>query len=141
MKQTAIIILFFIIGVTGLSCKKYLSQVPDDRQTIEEVFQKKALSEQYLANVYSYVDDESNQWTGNPWTGNVDEMECSWAKYQIYNINVGNWSAANVPFTTWDYYYKGIRSATYFINHIGGNKEILSLNGQQLIDQYKAEAR
>jgi hypothetical protein len=127
------------------SCKKYLDQVPDDRVTIEQVFQKKGPSEQYLANVYSYVDDISQQWDGgnthNPWIGNADEVDITWSKYPIYALNIANISAGNTLFDKWGYYYKGIRSATYFINHIDGNAEILTLNGQQLIDQYKAEAR
>ncbi|MFC0513028.1 RagB/SusD family nutrient uptake outer membrane protein [Mucilaginibacter angelicae] len=123
------------------SCKKYLDQVPDDRQTIEEVFQKKGPTEQYLANVYSFIKDEGDQWGVNYWVGNTDEMEIAWAKHPIYRLNVGNWSAADAPLHTWPEYYQGVRSATYFINHIDGNKEILALNGQKLIDQYKAEAR
>ncbi|RYD95384.1 MAG: RagB/SusD family nutrient uptake outer membrane protein, partial [Sphingobacteriales bacterium] len=56
---------------TASSCKKYLDQVPDDRQTIEEVFQKKGPSEQYLANVYSFIKDEGDQWGYNYWVGNT----------------------------------------------------------------------
>jgi len=123
------------------SCSDFLDQVPDDRQTIDEVFKKKATSEQYLANVYSYIRDESNQWSNNPWTANSDELIPAWNKYATYSINVGNWDAGNSPFSFWGHYYNGIRSATFFINHIDENQEILQLNGQQLIDQYKAEAR
>lgn len=128
-----------LLCLTG--CSKYLDQVPNDRQTIEEVFQKKKPTEEYLANVYNFVRDESDQWNGNPWTGNVDEVNVAWAKWTIYQVNVGNFSPGTSPFYTWQSYYNGIRSATYFMNHIDGNKEILALDGQQLIDQYKAEAR
>ncbi|PWG80958.1 RagB/SusD family nutrient uptake outer membrane protein [Pararcticibacter amylolyticus] len=130
---------FFITGYC--SCSNFLDQVPNDRQTIEEVFQKKRPSEEYLANIYNFVPDESDQWNGHPWTGNVDEINVAWAKWTIYQLNVGNWSAGTSPFYKWQHYYNGIRSATYFMNHIDGNKEILSLDGQSLIDQYKAEAR
>ncbi|RXF67990.1 RagB/SusD family nutrient uptake outer membrane protein [Arcticibacter tournemirensis] len=134
--------IILVLFVTVLySCNNYLDQVPNDRQTIEEVFQKKRPSEEYLANVYNFVRDESDQWNGNPWTGNVDEINVSWAKWTIYQLNVGNWSPGTSPFYTWQSYYNGIRSATYFMNHIDGNQEILNLNGQELIDQYKAEAR
>jgi hypothetical protein len=144
MKHTKFTIQVFTVllfVVLAGSCKKYLDQVPDDRQTIEEVFQKKGPSEQYLANVYAYIRDEGDQWTDNFWVGNVDEMEIAWAKHPIYRLNIGNWNAADAPFHTWGQYYKGIRSATYFINHIDANAEILKLDGKQLIDQYKAEAR
>lgn len=140
MKNSVIMVVLLLLFSTG--CSKYLDQVPNDRITIDQVFQKKGASEQYLANVYSYVNDESEQWTVNPWLGNADEADVTWSKYTIHDLNVGNISAGNDLFDKWSStYYNGIRSATYFMNHIDGNAEILSLNGQQLIDQYKAEAR
>ncbi|WP_299285714.1 RagB/SusD family nutrient uptake outer membrane protein [uncultured Mucilaginibacter sp.] len=144
MKNTVIRCSMVMLTITLLfstSCKKYLDQVPNDRVTIEQVFQKKGPSEQYLANVYSYVDDLADPTNDNPWVGNADEVDVTWSKYTIYNLNIGNIGAANPLFDKWSYYYKGIRSATYFMNHIDGNAEILALNGKQLIDQYKAEAR
>jgi len=144
MKNKTIKISAVVFAVTLLcnsSCKKYLDQVPNDRITIEQVFQKKGPTEQYLANIYSYVEDQANVWGDNPWVGNADEVDVTWSKYNIYNLNIGNISASNALFDKWGYYYKGIRSATYFMNHIEGNAEILALNGQQLITQYKAEAR
>lgn len=128
-----------VLLVSG--CSKYLDQVPNDRITIDEVFRKKGPTEQYLANVYSYVDDESDQWNTFPWIGNSDEGDITWSKYTIYSLNIGNISAGNALFEKWNQYYNGIRSATYFIRHIDENIEIRSLNGQGMIDQYKAEAR
>jgi hypothetical protein len=141
-KRIAFWICLFTMCMNTWSCKKYLDQVPDDRITIEEVFQKKQASEEYLANVYSYImDSEGNQWDANPWTTTCDEIQDSWTSHACTKINLGVISSSNVPFAKWGHYYKGIRSASYFINHIDGNKEILALNGQKLIDQYKAEAR
>lgn len=141
MKSRKIIYICFLLPIFS-ACSDFLNQVPDDKITMEEVFQKKDASEKYLANVYSYIPDESEQWGNHPWTGNVDEVEVTWAKYPIYNVNNGNWGAGDVLFQTWGNYYKGIRSATYFINHIDGNTEILTnRGGQALIDRYKAEAR
>jgi starch-binding outer membrane protein, SusD/RagB family len=141
-KRFALWLCLFTMCINAWSCKKYLDQVPDDRITIEEVFQKKQASEQYLANVYSYImDSEGNQWDANPWTTTCDEIQDSWTSHACTKINLGVISSGNVPFAKWAHYYKGIRSASYFVNHIDGNKEILALNGQKLIDQYKAEAR
>ena len=97
-------------------CKKYLDQVPNDRITIEQVFQKKGPSEQYLANIYNYIPDESNQWADNPWGANSDELDATWSKYATYELNIGNISAGNALYDRWGTYYRGIRSATYFIN-------------------------
>lgn len=136
-----IIALLALASFTTTGCSKYLDQVPNDRITIEQIFQKKAPSEQYLATVYEYVDDEANQSGGVPWGADTDEMDITWSKYPTYDLNIGNISAGNPLFDKWGNYYQGIRSATYFMNHIGGNAEILALNGKQLIDQYTAEAR
>jgi hypothetical protein len=135
------LLMFATTLLFNTGCKKYLDQVPNDRITIEQVFQKKGPSEQYLAGVYTYVDDLSNIWEGTPWEGNSDEIDITFTKYPNYNLNLGNISPSNSLFNTWGNNYKGIRSATYFMNHIDGNAEILALSGQQLIDQYKAEAR
>lgn len=140
MKLRKIIYICLLLPLFS-ACSDFLNQVPDDKITMEEIFQKKYASEKYLANVYSYIPDESDQWINHPWTGNVDEVEVAWAKYPIYIVNNGNWSAGDAPYQTWGNYYKGIRSASYFINHIDGNAEILANGGQLLIDRYKAEAR
>lgn len=139
--KKSIIISAIAATVFFSGCKDYLDQVPNDRITIEEVFQKKAPTEQYLANVYSYVPDIARIWEGYPWVGTSDELDVTWTKYAPYAFNLGNISAGNVLFDNWGNLYAGIRAGTYFINHIDGNAEILALNGQQLIDQYKAEAR
>ena len=135
------LVFFTAVLLLGTSCEKYLDQVPDDRITIEQVFQKKGPSEQYLANIYSYVEDYGNMHQDAPWEGNSDEMDVTWTAYPTYALNIGNIGPSNALFDKWGNYYKGIRSATYFMNHIDGNAEILALNGQQQIDQYKAEAR
>lgn len=129
------------LALSLVSCKKYLDQVPDDRITIEEVFRKKATSEQYLANVYAYVPDEANQWENNGWLGTSDEVDVTFSGSRNYDINIGNFNASNVHFDKWQHYYNGIRAATYFMNNIDKNEEIRQLNGQQLITQYHAEAR
>ncbi len=135
------LVLLTVVILFNTGCKKYLDQVPDDRITIEQVFQKKGPSEQYLANIYNYVDDLSNVQNNTPWGGNSDEIDVTWTKYSVYDLNIGNIGPSNALFDRWNYYYNGIRSATYFMNHIDGNSEILALNGQAQIDQYKAEAR
>lgn len=130
-----------LLGILNSGCKKFLDQVPDDRINIQEVFSKKASSEQFLANVYSFVPDDSNPVSANPWIGTSDEADLTWSSSPSYQVNIGNMNASNVIYDRWGNYYQGIRSATYFINHINENVEIRTLNGQELIDQYQAEAR
>ncbi|MCK7554003.1 hypothetical protein MKQ70_02850 [Chitinophaga sedimenti] len=78
MKKSLIISAFAAAMALG-GCKDYLDQVPNDRITIEEVFKKKQGSEEYLANIYSYVPDLSMQWDGFPWVSNSDEMNVTGA--------------------------------------------------------------
>ena len=142
MKRSNFIYIVIICSlVPGTGCKKFLDQVPEDRIKIEEVFRKKRPTEEYLANIYSYVNDEANVWGDWPWVGNADEADITWSKYPIYDLNIGNMAAGSVLFDKWGHFYNGIRSATYFMQHIDNNVEIRALDGQQRIDQYKAEAR
>ncbi|MBC9913904.1 RagB/SusD family nutrient uptake outer membrane protein [Chitinophaga varians] len=128
------------------SCNKdFLNQVPDDRITIEQVFARRRYSEEYLANIYSTIPNEAYRNT-SPWEGCSDDADITYDRpgsgYDTYPINLGNWSAASGYMDTWSKYYRGIRSASYFMQHIDENKEIKELpNGQDLIDKYKAEAR
>ncbi|MEI3797518.1 MULTISPECIES: RagB/SusD family nutrient uptake outer membrane protein [unclassified Chitinophaga] len=137
--------LLAVILVIAAGCKKgFLDQVPDDRITIEEIFSRKRTTEEYLANVYSYVRDESNQWQSNPWTGASDEADMTWARsgYNSYFMNIGSWDPTSGFFDFWIDNYKGIRSATYFMENADKCQEILNQpGGADIIKRYKAEAR
>ncbi|MGX5858640.1 RagB/SusD family nutrient uptake outer membrane protein [Dyadobacter jiangsuensis] len=127
------------------SCSEdFLNQVPDDRLSIDQVFQRRTETERYLYGAYSYVRDEANQWGDNPWTGMSDEADMTWARsgYNTYFANIGSWDATSNFYNFWTHYYQGIRTATYFMQRVGENAEILRLpEGKQLITQYTAEAR
>lgn len=132
-----------IIGLmlTASSCqKKFLDQVPDDRLTIEQVFQQYTPSEQYLAEVYSYVKDESSLTNNAPWIGLSDEGDVTYDRpgYLTFLMNIGSWNAASGYYDNYyTDYYKGIRSATTFIKNIGGNPQF----SPSLIVRRTAEAR
>ena len=130
-----------LIALFTCSCQKnFLDQVPDDRLTIEKVFQQLNPSEQYLANVYSYIKDESYLTNNAPWIGLSDEGDITYDRpgYLTFLMNVGNWSAASGFYDNYfSDYYKGIRSATTFINNIGNNPQM----APNLIVRRTAEAR
>jgi hypothetical protein len=137
-----------LVLLAASSCQKnFLNQVPDDELTIDQVFQRKDLSEQYLANIYHTIAYSCLNTTGNPWVGLSDESDITYNRpdniaYASYQMNLGDWSAASDYYDNWTHYYQGIRSASYFMDHIGENKQILALpDGQSLIRQYSAEAR
>ena len=43
------------------SCDAYLDKQPDDAMTMEMIFQKRASTQKYLVNVFSYMIDESHR--------------------------------------------------------------------------------
>lgn len=128
------------------SCKKnFMDQIPDDRINIDGVFKSKNETEKYLANVFGYVRGEFNQWTNDPWVGASDEADMTWARggYNTYFMNLGAWTPSSDFFNFWSHYYRGIRSATYFLQRVDECKEMLddptvSAGGVTI---YKAEAR
>jgi hypothetical protein len=137
---------FLLAGMLGISsCSEdFLNQVPNDRLTIDQVFQRRTETERYLYGAYSYIRDESNQWQDNPWTGMSDEGDMTWARsgYNTYFANIGSWDPTSGFFNFWTHYYQGIRTSTYFMQRVGENAEILRLpEGKQLITLYTAEAR
>src|SRR5690606_17051535 len=124
------------------SCQKeFLDQVPDDRLTLEEVFNRRKLSEEWLAGTYNFIRDEAHRTNNTPWDVISDDNDVS-QRNTPFQVNLGNWNASSNYWNFWDHYYKGIRTATTFMNHIDGNEEILQeREGEALIKQRKAEAR
>ncbi|WP_418894295.1 RagB/SusD family nutrient uptake outer membrane protein [Limibacterium fermenti] len=135
--------LFFIWMLLSISScyGDFLDQVPDDSLTLEEVFNRRDLSESWLANVYSYVRDETHRTNETPWDNISDDSDVS-QRNALFRVNLGNWNAASNYWNFWDHYYKGIRSATTYINNIDGNEQILEdREGEVFIKRRKAEAR
>lgn len=122
---------------TLTACKKFLDQVPDDKQTIDDVFKKKLESEKYLAGVYSYIKSNADWNTQSPWAGLSDEADVTYNDYPTYSMNLGSWDKNRGDYNFWSNYYQGIRRASYFMQRVPENPEI----EPQLIKQYVAEAR
>jgi hypothetical protein len=143
MKKILVIAAVLVLTVTT-SCKKYLDQVPNDRLSLDETFSSRSSAEKFLANVYNNIPDEFGQ--RNPggnrnaglWTGGSDEADYDWGFVQSNDVNIGNWDA-NSGFVSdyWTNYYKGIRSASFFIANVDKVKDM----SDQLKIQYKAEAK
>lgn len=135
-------LLFITTLYLGSSCNKdFLDHVPDDMLTIEEVFNRREQSEQWLANTYNHIRDEAHRTNSTPWDVISDDADVS-QRNTPFRVNLGNWNASSNYWNFWDHYYKGIRTATTFINNIDGNEEILrDREGHTLIKRRKAEAR
>jgi hypothetical protein len=139
MKRNIIINAVFSLAVIcSLSaCKKFLDQVPNDKQNIEDVFKKKSESEKYLAGIYNYIRSNSDWNNNSPWEGLSDEIDVTYNDYPTYSMNLGQWDKNRGDYNYWTEYYQGIRRASYFMQNVPGNPEIEA----PLIKQYVAEAR
>ncbi|RQO74435.1 RagB/SusD family nutrient uptake outer membrane protein [Pedobacter sp. KBW06] len=139
MKRNIFFITVLVIAViSSLSgCKKFLDQVPDDRQTIDDVFKKRSESEKYLAGVYDYIRSNADWSLGSPWEGLSDEIDVTYNDYATFAMNTGNWDKNRGDYNFWSHYYQGIRRASYFMQRVPENPEIQP----ELIKQYIAEAR
>lgn len=143
MKRNIEILLLLISAICISGCSGFFDQVPEDRLSLEQVFQKQKYSEDFLATVYSKMIDESTVSYGIPFDACSDDLDISYDRdtYNTYKINLGNWSASSQFYDYWDGRYIGIRLATYFIQNIGNNQEMIANGRQDLIAQYTAEAR
>lgn len=110
--------LFLLIGLSGLcSCDSYLDKMNDDPLTLESVFLKRATTEQYLWNVYSFIPDErGTDMTGtSTWAATTDEAIYCYANAGFTLINNGSWNVSSSPGDgNWYTYYQGIREANIF---------------------------
>lgn len=143
MKYYVLSLLLF--GIVLPSCEDFLEQVPKDEiPSIEQVFERRKYSEEFLANIYSYIKENAHRTVSIPWDGLSDDMDVTPQRNVHEQVNKGNWNPSNTP-NQWNWYpsyYAGIRAATYFIQHIGSNTELLSTaSGPRFIVQYTGEAR
>lgn len=145
MKKTRIniaaLLLLPIMMLSAACDRDFFDQVPDDILTIEEVFNRRDLSEEWLAGVYNQIRDEAHRTNSTPWDVISDDADVS-QRNDPFRVNLGNWNAASNYWNFWTHYYRAIRSATTFINNIDGNIQILEeREGETVIRQRKAEAR
>lgn len=126
-----------LLMLSTTSCSDFLDNDPENQITMDEVFQHQKTTEEYLANVYSYMRPQ-NAWSNEaPWTAISDELDVTYPDYNVSLINLGSLTPDKGWFDTWAHYYKGIRAASYFINRVDENKEMPG----NLVQQYKSEAR
>jgi starch-binding outer membrane protein, SusD/RagB family len=137
MKNRSLISLLLTIVISASSCKKdFLDKQPDDMLTIDQVFANRKSTEEFLANVYSFMNDEGNG-DGANYTSASDEADFAETPVPGNALNMGSWGPANVPYDVWGHYYQAIRSASIFIQRVDECKELSTT----LRAQYKAEAR
>ena len=121
MKKIRLLIISIFIGLLA-SCDAYLDRQPDDPMTAENIFLKYETTLKYLVNVYSWTPNESDL-SGQVLhvAGSSDECSVAYTGryFGMYNRNMISADTYGTHrANTYDNYYKGIREATYFMQHI-----------------------
>ncbi|SDC62221.1 RagB/SusD family nutrient uptake outer membrane protein [Pedobacter soli] len=143
-------ILIYTVGALLIAgsygCKKFLNQVPDDRLTFDQMYQKKATVDQALANVYSTLPDQnqdrSASASGNigPWTAASDEADYTLPNF-TENVNSGAWDATSGQVNYhWQNYYRGIQAASSFMANVTKCTDC-NIGGIDIVNRYYNEAR
>jgi hypothetical protein len=145
MRKKILIKAFALLSAAVLtSCDSFLDVELNNQMTQDEVFSKRATTERYLTNVYSYL-PQYYDWAYGP-IGNYismsDEGQFSWTGGLPYNyLMKGSWTPSlqnsSSYYCTWSDMYKGIKQASMFMAHADECKELTK--GE--IDILKAEAR
>lgn len=129
-----------LAATTLTSCDDFLDNQPENQQTMDDVFQTRNATLNFLGNVYSYI-RMPNWWSnGNVFAGACDEIDVTYAEYEISKINLGMLAPdkeGDSYGNYWRHYYRGIRAATYFLEHIDENPELEAWE----ITKTKCEAR
>jgi len=146
MKKTLIYTVGALLLVSNYGCKKFLNQVPDDRLTFEQQYQRKNTVDQALANVYSTLpeqnQDRSASAAGNigPWTAASDEADYTLPNF-TENVNTGAWDATSGQVNYhWQNYYRGIQAASTFMANVTRCTDC-NIGGTDIVSRYFNEAR
>lgn len=146
MKRIFIYTTAFLFIAGNYGCKKFLDQVPDDRLTFTQAFEKKATVDQALANVYSTIPSQNQDrfpsQVGNigPWTAASDEADYTLANFSE-NVNTGAWDATRGEVNYhWQNFYKGIQAASTFMANVNRCTDC-NLGGIDFVGRYYNEAR
>ncbi|MGN7988306.1 RagB/SusD family nutrient uptake outer membrane protein [Pedobacter sp. 22226] len=146
MKKILIYTVAALLLVSNYGCKKFLNQVPDDRLTFDQMYEKKATVERALANVYSTLPDQDQDRSpsalGNigPWTAASDEADYTLPNFSE-NVNTGAWDAtAGQVNYHWQNYYRGIQAASSFMANVTKCTDC-NLGNIDIVNRYYNEAK
>src|SRR5690625_7674283 len=116
LKRIGIVI---VVTLVSISCSDYLSQVPDDRLTLDDAFEQRSHVEDFLANIYSRLPHDTQRFAGGnngPWTGASDEAEFVWPYYDENAVHRAACGASSGHVSEmWPNHNPGRRPATDFI--------------------------
>ncbi len=136
--RNPVLLYISIIVLILTSCNDtFFDQVPDDRLRIEDIFNRRETTREYLAGVYGRIRSQMDWRFDNSFEGLTDDVDVTYNDMATYQLNLGNWDINTGSFNRWGHYYQGIRSASFFMQHVDVNPE---LTGEEKA-RWKAEAR
>lgn len=139
IKKHCALLIFLSIVINISSCKKFLNKQPDDMLTMDEVFSSRTETQAYLSSVYSFIPDILAMQNNYNMLGICDEGDFIWAAAWAGQMNIGNWNPSSGYYDKWADFYKGIRSASTFINRVDECKD--PTLSPQVRASWKQEAR
>lgn len=129
-----------LISLFAVGCDSYLDRQPDEPKTSKNIFEKRETTFRYLANVYSWTNNETdNSGQQNYFEPASDECACAFTGRGFRLMNNSTWQVSSAVYAsnTYENYYKGIREASYFMANVGRCPELTSAE----ITEWIAEAR
>lgn len=129
-----------LLSLFAVGCDSYLDRQPDEPKTSKNIFEKRETTFRYLANVYSWTNNETdNSGQQNYFEPASDECACAFTGRGFRLMNNSTWQVSSAVYSsqTYDNYYKGIREASYFMANVGRCPELTSAE----VSEWIAEAR
>ena len=124
MKCICKYLLVFALGTSLASCSDFLDMTPDEVLTLDDVFNNRIYTRNFLTHIYSWTPTEANMadsggaWR-NPYTGGCDEMEIAFGGAYSHQINNGGWNPSNIKDTqVWPESYMAIRKVNQFLENV-----------------------
>ena len=120
-----------------VSCDSFLDQQPVDKQTTaEDIFTKKASTDQYLYGLFRFIPQYWTISANEGWGPLSDEAEVSF-NHDSHKVHQGAFSPSAAYYKKWGNCYKGVRETNYFLENIHMCKELTEAE----MTQYIAQAR
>lgn len=117
------------LGSTIVGCSDYLDSdyIFDERISIEDVFQDKNYTNEWLAYGYQFLNNNTMQQACSKKTISfnfADDMFYGDANYSGWRCGSYTETSSSVNLDMWSTAYKGIRQVSIFLNNVDMNKEL-----------------
>ena len=132
--------ILFLVIITIVGCsEEYFETQPDNLLSTESIFENRQQTERWWGGLFTSIPDIWNMPYGFQFSHMADELDSS--QWTNPAINSGALSPSNQP-SQFEKFYESIRKTSIFLQNIDNNEEIRDLqDGEQIIAQYKGEAR